>query len=197
LGAIVIASAIITTWWTLATRADPNWIEAWRHWNATRLGLPEFEIAMRPLRDLPLPPKSPAFSPESKLKLAAPSGAPVVRKPFVPRPRQGAAPSGDAPAADLFDEGDSAGVGEAVVTNDEADLGVGCGLKGVSGVEVVHLASAVHAFAKVLECLQDKRVVINQEYGRQSGGGHGWCGVNALNQTLRFWARSRERVWTA
>lgn len=53
LGAIVIASAIITTWWTLATRADPNWIEAWRHWNSARLGLPEFEIAMRPLRDLP------------------------------------------------------------------------------------------------------------------------------------------------
>ena len=53
LGAIVIASAIITTWWELATRADPNWIEAWRHWNATRLGLPEFEVAMRPLRDLP------------------------------------------------------------------------------------------------------------------------------------------------
>ena len=51
--AIVIASAIIATWWTLATRADPNWIEAWRHWNSTRLGLPEFEVAMRPLRDLP------------------------------------------------------------------------------------------------------------------------------------------------
>jgi len=62
-----------------------------------REGMPSW----RPLRDLPLPPKSPAFSPESKLKLAAPSGAPVVRKPFVPRPRQGAAPSGDAPAADL------------------------------------------------------------------------------------------------
>jgi len=53
LGAIVIASAIIATWWTLATRADPQWIEAWRHWNSTRLGLPEFEVAMRPLRDLP------------------------------------------------------------------------------------------------------------------------------------------------
>ena len=53
LGAIVIASAIITTWWTLATRADLSWIETWRHWNSTRLGLPEFEVAMRPLRDLP------------------------------------------------------------------------------------------------------------------------------------------------
>ena len=53
LGAIVIASALIATWWTLATRADPDWIEAWRYWNITRLGLPEFEVAMRPLRDLP------------------------------------------------------------------------------------------------------------------------------------------------
>jgi hypothetical protein len=57
---------------------------------------------------------------------------------------------------------------------------------------VMELALTVHAFAKVLECFQDKRVVINQEYGRQSGGSHGWYGVNALNQTLRIWAQRRE-----
>jgi len=53
LTALLLAGAVIATWWTLATRADPDWIEAWRHWNTTRLGLPEFEVAMRPLRDLP------------------------------------------------------------------------------------------------------------------------------------------------
>jgi 4-amino-4-deoxy-L-arabinose transferase-like glycosyltransferase len=51
LAAIVVASIVITTWWTLATRANPNWIEAWRYWNASRLGLPELEGALRPLRD--------------------------------------------------------------------------------------------------------------------------------------------------
>ena len=61
----------------------------------------------------------------------------------------------------MFDEGDSTGVGEAVVTDDEADLGVRCGIEGIGGVEVVNLAPAVHALAKVLERLKHERVVIN------------------------------------
>ena len=51
--ALVVAGAAIATWWILATRANPDWIEAWRYWNIGRLGLPEFEVGMRPLRDLP------------------------------------------------------------------------------------------------------------------------------------------------
>jgi hypothetical protein len=62
-----------------------------------REGMP----AWRPLRDLPVPPKPRPFSTEPKLKLSLPTGAPVVRRPFVPRPRQDAAPSGDAPASGL------------------------------------------------------------------------------------------------
>ena len=62
-----------------------------------REGMPSW----RPLRELPLPPKARPFSTEPKLKLSAPTGAPVVRRPFVPRPRQDAAPSGDAPASGL------------------------------------------------------------------------------------------------
>ena len=62
-----------------------------------REGMPSW----RPLRELPLPPKARPFSTEPKLKLSAPTGAPVVRRPFVPRPRQDAAPSGPAPASGL------------------------------------------------------------------------------------------------
>jgi hypothetical protein len=62
-----------------------------------REGMPSW----RPLRDLPLPPKPRAFSAEPKLKLSPPTGAPVLRRPFVPRPRPDAAPSGDAPASGL------------------------------------------------------------------------------------------------
>ncbi len=63
-----------------------------------REGMPSW----RPLRDLPLPPKPRAFSAEPKLKLSPPAGAPVLRRPFVPRPRPDAAPpAGDAPVSSL------------------------------------------------------------------------------------------------
>ena len=64
-----------------------------------REGMP----AWRPLRELVLPPRPAAFSPESKLKLAQPSGAPVARRPFVPRPRQDAAASAPVAAPAVAD----------------------------------------------------------------------------------------------
>ena len=52
-GALIFATAAIGAWWLLATLTNPQWIQAWQHWNSIRLGLPDFDVALRPLRDLP------------------------------------------------------------------------------------------------------------------------------------------------
>jgi 4-amino-4-deoxy-L-arabinose transferase-like glycosyltransferase len=50
---IVLAVVLVLAWWVPANRADPEWIGAWMHWNKLNFGLPQFPIALRPLRDLP------------------------------------------------------------------------------------------------------------------------------------------------
>lgn len=87
-----------------------------------------------------------------------------------------------APAADLLDEGDTAGVGEPVVADDESDIGIGGGVKGTCGVEMLDLTLALHAFAKILERLEHERIVVNQKYGGKSGGSHSLDEFSALRQ---------------
>lgn len=53
LAAIVLASVLIASWWIPTMRLHPEWIKAWLYWNQLSFGLPEYENAVRPLRDLP------------------------------------------------------------------------------------------------------------------------------------------------
>ena len=50
---IVLALSCIAVWLIPAHRASPQWISEWWHWNKLYFGLPEYYIALRPLRDLP------------------------------------------------------------------------------------------------------------------------------------------------
>ena len=51
--ALVMAAALIALWWVPTMQAHPDWMKAWLHWNQLSFGLPEYENAVRPLRDLP------------------------------------------------------------------------------------------------------------------------------------------------
>lgn len=52
-GASLISAALIACWWIPTQLAYPDWMTAWLHWNQLSFGLPEYESAIRPLRDLP------------------------------------------------------------------------------------------------------------------------------------------------
>lgn len=53
LAAIVLASVLIASWWIPTMHLHPEWMKAWLYWNQLSFGLPEYENAVRPLRDLP------------------------------------------------------------------------------------------------------------------------------------------------
>ncbi|MCM0035284.1 MAG: glycosyltransferase [Burkholderiaceae bacterium] len=53
LTAVVLASLLIASWWIPTMRLHPEWMKAWLYWNQLSFGLPEYENAVRPLRDLP------------------------------------------------------------------------------------------------------------------------------------------------
>ena len=53
LAAVLIAGALIASWYIPTQLAHPDWMNAWLHWNQLRFGVPEYESAIRPLRDLP------------------------------------------------------------------------------------------------------------------------------------------------
>lgn len=53
LGALMIAAVLIACWWIPTQLIYPDWMNAWLHWNQLSFGLPEYESAIRPLRDLP------------------------------------------------------------------------------------------------------------------------------------------------
>lgn len=50
---VLLAFACVLAWWFPAHRADPEWANAWLHWNKLSFGLPDYAVALRPLRDLP------------------------------------------------------------------------------------------------------------------------------------------------
>ena len=52
-GAIAIAAFVVLFWWIPTQRLHPEWFKAWTHWNASYFGIPDYETALRPLRDLP------------------------------------------------------------------------------------------------------------------------------------------------
>lgn len=53
LAAIMLASVLIASWWIPTMRLHPGWMKEWLYWNQLNFGLPEYENAVRPLRDLP------------------------------------------------------------------------------------------------------------------------------------------------
>jgi 4-amino-4-deoxy-L-arabinose transferase-like glycosyltransferase len=53
LTAIVLASVLIASWWIPTMLLHPAWMKEWLYWNQLHFGLPEYENAVRPLRDLP------------------------------------------------------------------------------------------------------------------------------------------------
>lgn len=53
IGSVLIAAVLIACWWIPTLQLHPEWMKAWLHWNRLSFGLPEYEQAVRPLRDLP------------------------------------------------------------------------------------------------------------------------------------------------
>ncbi len=53
LGALGLACVLVLFWWIPTERLHPEWFNAWVHWNASHFGIPDYETALRPLRDLP------------------------------------------------------------------------------------------------------------------------------------------------
>ena len=53
IGSVLIAAVLIACWWIPTIELHPEWMKAWLHWNRLSFGLPEYEHAVRPLRDLP------------------------------------------------------------------------------------------------------------------------------------------------
>lgn len=51
--AIALAALLIASWWIPTMRLHPAWMKEWLYWNQLSFGLPEYENAVRPLRDLP------------------------------------------------------------------------------------------------------------------------------------------------
>ncbi len=51
--ALAIAALLVMCWWIPTQRLHPEWFKAWTHWNASHFGIPDYETALRPLRDLP------------------------------------------------------------------------------------------------------------------------------------------------
>ncbi len=51
--AILLAALLIASWWIPTMRLHPAWMKEWLYWNQFSFGLPEYENAVRPLRDLP------------------------------------------------------------------------------------------------------------------------------------------------
>jgi 4-amino-4-deoxy-L-arabinose transferase-like glycosyltransferase len=51
--ALVIAALLVMLWWLPTQRVHPDWFKAWIHWNVSHFGIPDYETALRPLRDLP------------------------------------------------------------------------------------------------------------------------------------------------
>lgn len=52
-GALALAIVLILFWWIPTQHLHPAWFTAWGHWNASNFGVPDYETALRPLRDLP------------------------------------------------------------------------------------------------------------------------------------------------
>jgi 4-amino-4-deoxy-L-arabinose transferase-like glycosyltransferase len=53
IASVLIATFLIACWWVPTMQLYPGWMKAWLHWNHLSFGLPEYEHAVRPLRDLP------------------------------------------------------------------------------------------------------------------------------------------------
>jgi 4-amino-4-deoxy-L-arabinose transferase-like glycosyltransferase len=53
IGAIAAAVLLVLFWWLPTKLLHPDWFSAWAHWNAAHFGVPDYETALRPLRDLP------------------------------------------------------------------------------------------------------------------------------------------------
>lgn len=53
IGSVLLAAVLIACWWIPTMQLHPEWMKAWLHWNRLSFGLPEYEHAVRPLRDLP------------------------------------------------------------------------------------------------------------------------------------------------
>ena len=53
LGALVMAAVLIACWWVPTQLLHPSWMKAWLYWNQLSFGVPEYQSAIRPLRDLP------------------------------------------------------------------------------------------------------------------------------------------------
>lgn len=53
LAALILSAGLIASWWIPVLRLHPDWMNEWLHWNRMSFGLPEYENAVRPLRDLP------------------------------------------------------------------------------------------------------------------------------------------------
>ncbi|MDN3988363.1 ArnT family glycosyltransferase [Zwartia vadi] len=51
--AVFLAATLIASWWIPTMNIHPEWMKAWLHWNELNFGLPEYENAVRPMRDLP------------------------------------------------------------------------------------------------------------------------------------------------
>lgn len=51
--AVGLASGLIALWWIPTMLLHPAWMNEWLYWNQLRFGIPEYENAVRPLRDLP------------------------------------------------------------------------------------------------------------------------------------------------
>jgi len=53
LWSFVLAITLGLAWWLTAKRLDPYWLGEWARWNYDYFALPVWDIALRPLRDLP------------------------------------------------------------------------------------------------------------------------------------------------
>lgn len=51
--AVVLAALLIACWWIPTMQIHPAWMKEWLYWNELSFGIPEYENAVRPLRDLP------------------------------------------------------------------------------------------------------------------------------------------------
>lgn len=51
--AFLLAITFILAWWLPAKRLDGSWLNEWMHWNTDFFAKPEWDVLLRPIRDLP------------------------------------------------------------------------------------------------------------------------------------------------
>lgn len=51
--AVALAALLIACWWVPTMQIHPAWMKEWLYWNQLSFGIPEYDNAVRPLRDLP------------------------------------------------------------------------------------------------------------------------------------------------